>query len=235
MTSAHHHHGWHGHHNRYSLRRLGAAVLSIAALGGITGVAGAPAAQAAPWDAQVAQVKAEAARHAAAPLNDLERMVGAHPAIDQARGALGIAKPAPAPAVAVVQPLAAPAPAPVPKPAPAPTSVNQRAVDAAISRTGAPYAYGAAGPSSFDCSGLVQWSYAQAGKSIPRTSQAQIAGGRPVSLNQLQPGDIVGYYSGASHVAMYVGNGMVIHASTYGTPVKQVPLYSMPVVAAVRY
>lgn len=227
MTSAHRHHGRDSHHSRYRLRRFGAAVLSVAGLSGITGVTGAPQAEAAPWDAQVAHVKAEAARHAAAPLNDLERMVGAHPAIDQARGALGIAKPAPA--VAVVQPLAASAPAPAPK------SVNQRAVDAAISRTGAPYAYGAAGPSSFDCSGLIQWSYAQAGKSIPRTSQAQIASGRPVSVNQLQPGDIVGYYSGVSHVAMYVGNGMVIHASTYGTPVKQVPLHSMPVVAAVRY
>ena len=73
------------------------------------------------------------------------------------------------------------------------------------------------------------------GKSIPRTSQAQIAGGTPVPLDQLQPGDIVGYYAGITHVGMYIGEGQVVHASTYGVPVAVVPLHSMPVQGAVRY
>lgn len=95
-------------------------------------------------------------------------------------------------------------------------------VAAALSRIGDPYAWGAAGPSAFDCSGLVQWSYAQAGLSVPRTSQAQAAGGQPVARDQLQPGDIVVYYPDASHVALYVGAGNVVEASTYGVPVQQV-------------
>lgn len=108
-------------------------------------------------------------------------------------------------------------------------------VAAALSKIGSPYGWGAAGPSEFDCSGLMFWSYAQQGKSIPRTSQAQLAGGTPVPLNALKPGDIVGYYPGVTHVAMYIGDGQVVHASDYGIPVQVVPLNSMPVQGAVRY
>ncbi len=106
---------------------------------------------------------------------------------------------------------------------------------AALSKIGSPYGWGAAGPSQFDCSGLMFWAYAQNGKSIPRTSQAQLAGGTPVSMSELQPGDIIGYYPGVTHVGMYVGNGQVVHASDYGIPVQVVPLNSMPVQGAVRY
>ncbi|MCG7261649.1 hydrolase [Corynebacterium sp. HMSC056E09] len=109
------------------------------------------------------------------------------------------------------------------------------AVEAALSRIGAPYGWGATGPDVFDCSGLMVWSYQQMGKSIPRTSQAQLAGGTPVPLDQLQPGDIVGYYPGVTHVGMYIGDGQIVHASTYGVPVAVVPLNSMPVEGAVRY
>lgn len=109
------------------------------------------------------------------------------------------------------------------------------AVQAAMTRLGAPYGWGSTGPDTFDCSGLMVWSYQQMGKSIPRTSQAQIAGGTPVPLDQLQPGDIVGYYAGITHVGMYIGEGQVVHASTYGVPVAVVPLHSMPVQSAVRY
>ena len=197
MTSAHH-----AHRRRPRVHRIGAAACAAAALTGMTGVAGTSAAYAAtPWDAQVgaqvdehvAYAKAEAARYLQAPLDDLERTIGAHPVIDQARDVLGIAAPASAPAPESAS-ASAPANQRVVDEAVS-VSANQRVVDAAISRTGAPYVYGAAGPDSFDCSGLVQWSHAQAGKSIPRTSQAQIAGGQPVSLDQLQPGDIVGYLS----------------------------------------
>lgn len=109
------------------------------------------------------------------------------------------------------------------------------AVEAALTRIGAPYGWGATGPDAFDCSGLMVWSYQQMGKSIPRTSQAQLAGGTPVPIDQLQPGDIVGYYPGVTHVGMYIGDGQVVHASTYGVPVAVVPLNSMPVQGAVRY
>lgn len=117
-----------------------------------------------------------------------------------------------------------------------PPSANASGVaGAALSKIGSPYGWGAAGPSQFDCSGLMFWAYAQNGKSIPRTSQAQLAGGTPVSMSDLQPGDIIGYYPGVTHVGMYVGNGQVVHASDYGIPVQVVPLNSMPVQGAVRY
>ncbi len=117
-----------------------------------------------------------------------------------------------------------------------PPSANANGVvGAALSKIGSPYGWGAAGPDQFDCSGLMYWAYAQNGKSIPRTSSAQLAGGTPVPLSELQPGDIIGYYPGVTHVGMYVGNGQVVHASDYGIPVQVVPMDSMPVQGAVRY
>lgn len=108
-------------------------------------------------------------------------------------------------------------------------------VAAALSKLGAPYSWGATGPDAFDCSGLMFWSYQQEGKSIPRTSSAQIAGGQSVSINDLQPGDIVGYYPGVTHVGMYIGDGKIVHASDYGIPVQVVPVDSMPIQGAARY
>ena len=104
-----------------------------------------------------------------------------------------------------------------------------------MSRIGSPYAWGAAGPNAFDCSGLVSWSYSQVGKSVPRTSQAQIAGGTPVAISDLQPGDVVGFYPGITHIGIYIGNGQVVHASTYGTPVQVADMNTMPVTGAARY
>lgn len=108
-------------------------------------------------------------------------------------------------------------------------------VAAALSKLGSPYSWGATGPDAFDCSGLMFWSYQQEGKSIPRTSSAQIAGGQSVSVNDLQPGDIVGYYPGVTHVGMYIGDGKIVHASDYGIPVQVVPVDSMPIQGAARY
>ncbi len=102
--------------------------------------------------------------------------------------------------------------------APAGSGVAAAAVAAALSKVGSPYVYGAAGPNAFDCSGLTSWAWAQAGVSIPRTSGGQ-AGLPSVPLSQLQPGDLVTYYSPVSHVAMYIGNGQVVHASTESRPV----------------
>lgn len=112
---------------------------------------------------------------------------------------------------------------------------NSAVVNAAMSKQGAPYSWGAAGPNEFDCSGLVYWAHQQAGKAIPRTSQAQVAGGTPVSKSELQPGDVVGFYSGVTHVGLYIGNGQVVHASDYGIPVQVVSLDSMPFAGAARY
>lgn len=114
------------------------------------------------------------------------------------------------------------------------TDYGNDVVAAAMSRIGAPYVYGATGPDSFDCSGLVQWSYAQVGKSVPRVSDAQIWGGTPVSLEELQPGDVVGY-SGGGHVGIYIGDGQVVHAPTSGQTVTVMGLHDMPVVGASRY
>lgn len=129
---------------------------------------------------------------------------------------------------------AAAAPAPAPAPAPEATP-GQAIVDVARSKIGAPYVYGAAGPAAFDCSGLTTWAYGQVGKTIPRTSFAQAAQGTPVSRDQLQPGDIIAFYSGASHVGIYAGNGTVIHALNEGTPLSETSLDYMPYHSAVRF
>ncbi|MDK8845239.1 NlpC/P60 family protein [Corynebacterium sp. MSK297] len=115
------------------------------------------------------------------------------------------------------------------------SSKGQQIVDAARSVVGSPYAWGAAGPNSFDCSGLTSWAYQQAGVNIPRTSQAQAAGGTPVSLDALQPGDIIAYYGGASHVGIYTGHGTIIDALNSGSPVGERPLHFQPIHSAVRF
>ena len=126
--------------------------------------------------------------------------------------------------------------APVEFAAPAPeVSAGQRIVDAASTRVGSPYVWGATGPNSFDCSGLTSWAYQEAGISIPRTSQAQIGGGTQVAKADLQPGDIVAFYSGATHVGIYAGNGQVVHAPYSGTSVSYAPVDSMPFYGATRY
>jgi cell wall-associated NlpC family hydrolase len=108
------------------------------------------------------------------------------------------------------------------------------AVAAARSALGRPYVWGANGPGGFDCSGLMQWSYAQAGVGLPRTSQAQRYAGRQVPLSQARPGDLVTYRSDASHVGMYVGNGQVIHAPYPGAPVRYDPVGMMPISSVTR-
>ncbi len=98
------------------------------------------------------------------------------------------------------------------------------AVEAALGRQGLPYVWAAEGPDSFDCSSLMMWAWAQAGVAIPRNSAAQADALPQIPLDQLQPGDLVTFYSPVSHVGMYVGDGKVLHASMPGVPIKVVPL-----------
>jgi cell wall-associated NlpC family hydrolase len=107
------------------------------------------------------------------------------------------------------------------------------AVAFARAQVGKPYVWGATGPGAFDCSGLMQASWAAAGVALPRTTYGQIDAGQRVPLDQLQPGDLVFYYGG-NHVGMYVGDGEVVHAPHPGAVVTYAPVDSMPVVGAVR-
>lgn len=103
-----------------------------------------------------------------------------------------------------------------------PPGAANAALQAALSKRGSEYVWGSKGPTTFDCSGLTQWAYKQAGISIPPSSRTQWSVGRPVSKDQLQPGDLVFYDDGSGdpsqihHVGMYVGDGKMVDAPTEG-------------------
>jgi peptidoglycan DL-endopeptidase CwlO len=99
-------------------------------------------------------------------------------------------------------------------PPPPPGSGASGAVAAALTRVGSPYVWGAAGPTTFDCSGLVVWAYAQVGINLPHYSGAQMLATTRISASQLQPGDLVFYGPGGSeHVAIYIGGDQLVQAS----------------------
>ena len=106
------------------------------------------------------------------------------------------------------------------------------AVAAAESRVGDPYVWGAAGPTAFDCSGLVMWAYEQAGISLPHYSGAQFSDTTEIPMSDLQPGDLVFPANPGEHVAMYVGGGDIVQAPYTGADVQIVPLSSFFVLAA---
>lgn len=108
------------------------------------------------------------------------------------------------------------------------------AVRYAMAQVGDSYVYGAAGPNAFDCSGLTMMAWAQAGIGLPHSSSAQYSSGPHVAASDLRPGDLVFYYSPISHVGMYIGNGLIVHAANPGAGVRVADLYSMPYVGAVR-
>lgn len=108
------------------------------------------------------------------------------------------------------------------------------AVDYLMAQVGDAYVYGAAGPDAWDCSGLTMMAWAQAGVSLPHSSSAQYSTGTRISESQLQPGDLVFYYSPISHVEMYIGNGLIAGAANPGAGVRVADLHSMPYVGAVR-
>ena len=108
----------------------------------------------------------------------------------------------------------------------------QIAVDTAMAQRGKPYVWAASGPGSFDCSGLVQYAYAAAGIDLPHSSRLQAGMGRPVSRNELQPGDLVAFYSPISHIGIYIGNGQMVHAPSTGDVVKISPIDRIGGIAA---
>jgi peptidoglycan DL-endopeptidase CwlO len=108
------------------------------------------------------------------------------------------------------------------------------AIAYATAQLGDAYVWGAAGPNAFDCSGLTMMAWAAAGVSLPHSSRAQYSSGPHVAESDLRVGDLVFYYSPISHVGLYIGNGMILHAARPGEGVKISALHSMPYVGAVR-
>jgi cell wall-associated NlpC family hydrolase len=108
------------------------------------------------------------------------------------------------------------------------------AVRFAMAQVGKAYSYGASGPNAYDCSGLTMRAWGTAGVGLPHSSSAQQGSGVRVSESQLQPGDLVFYYSPVSHVGMYIGNGLIVNAENPSSGVRVTGLHSMPYVGAVR-
>ena len=103
-------------------------------------------------------------------------------------------------------------------------SLGEQALRWALTRLGDAYVWGAAGPTTFDCSGLVMWAYAHVGISLEHFTGDQWNEGEHISRSQLEPGDLVFFFADISHVGMYVGNGLMIDAPTFGQPVQIQPL-----------
>jgi cell wall-associated NlpC family hydrolase len=193
--------------------------------------------------AQAEAARQEAARQAAARAEAARQEAAARAAREAARKPVVVpsqpSAPAPAPAPPPPPPPPAPAPAPpppppAPAPAPAPASKAKIAVDAALSQLGKPYVWGAAGPNSYDCSGLTMWAYAKAGIRLSHYTGYQWNEGRHVSRDQLLPGDLVFFYPDHHHVGIYIGGGKVVHAPHTGDVVKITAIQYMPFSGAVR-
>ncbi|MER7668876.1 NlpC/P60 family protein [Kitasatospora sp. NPDC096128] len=116
------------------------------------------------------------------------------------------------------------------------SSHGAAALAAAATKIGSPYVWGATGPGSFDCSGLMVWAFNQAGVSLPRTSQEQAGAGTRIGsdISQAQPGDMLIFYGDAHHVGIYAGNGQVLHAPKPGASVRYEAVSNMPLSSIVR-
>ncbi|GGX56004.1 hypothetical protein GCM10010358_07390 [Streptomyces minutiscleroticus] len=115
-----------------------------------------------------------------------------------------------------------------------PTRAGAEALEYAVGQIGKPYEWGAEGPGAYDCSGLTSRAWERAGVPIPRTSQEQWDTLERVHLDELRPGDLVVYFPGATHVALYLGDGRVVQAPRPGARVKVSPIAANPVLGAVR-
>ena len=180
--------------------------------------------------ARQARLAAERRAAAAAQAQERARLAA------EARASRGRATAAQAPTVSAPSAPAVSTSSSAPAPAPAGASSGRAsaAVAAAYSRLGSPYVWGAAGPSTFDCSGLTMWAWARGGVSLPHSSQAQYGSGRHVSQSEVQPGDLVFYGSPIHHVGIYVGGGQMISAPHTGTVVKVQSAFRSDYVGAVR-
>lgn len=121
----------------------------------------------------------------------------------------------------------------LPSDAPA-SAAGAKAVAFARAQLGKPYVWGAAGPNSYDCSGLTQAAWRAAGITLPRTTWDQVKAGPRVATKSLRPGDLVFYYGDISHVGIYVGGGRMIHAPRPGAHVREDPVSYQPVYGSVR-
>ncbi|MER6107570.1 NlpC/P60 family protein [Streptomyces hirsutus] len=101
----------------------------------------------------------------------------------------------------------------------------EKALAFARAQIGKPYVWGATGPDSYDCSGLTQGAWKAAGVSLPRTTYDQVEAGTTVAVSQAQPGDLVFFYDDITHVGVYIGNGMMIHAPKPGTYVREESIF----------
>jgi len=117
---------------------------------------------------------------------------------------------------------------------PTANTVGAQALEAALSKRGDPYVWGAAGPSAFDCSGLVVWAFAQEGITLPHYTGDLWNSGVHVPRSDLQPGDLVFFYPDISHVGIYLGNGLMVDAPDFGEPVQVEPVFWAYYVGAVR-
>jgi peptidoglycan DL-endopeptidase CwlO len=117
---------------------------------------------------------------------------------------------------------------------PTASTVGAQALNYALSRVGDPYVWGASGSGEFDCSGLVVWAYSQLGISLPHYTGDLWDSGVHVSQNALEPGDLVFFYADISHVGIYIGNGLMVDAATYGVGVVVQPVTWGTYVGAVR-
>ncbi|MFB7247785.1 hypothetical protein CW362_23810 [Streptomyces populi] len=115
-----------------------------------------------------------------------------------------------------------------------PTREGEEALRYAVEQIGKPYEWGAEGPKAYDCSGLTSQAWERAGRPIPRTSQEQWAELPRVPLDELRPGDLVVYFPEATHVALYLGDGMVVQAPRPGARIKVSPIAANPLLGAVR-
>jgi len=114
------------------------------------------------------------------------------------------------------------------------TNVGTTALRAALTQRGKPYVWGAAGPNSYDCSGLVMWAFAQEGISLPHYTGDQWNSGMHVSRADLEPGDLVFFFADISHVGIYIGNGLMVDAPSTGQVVQVQPVFWDDYVGAVR-
>ncbi|HET9898507.1 MAG TPA: C40 family peptidase [Streptosporangiaceae bacterium] len=113
-------------------------------------------------------------------------------------------------------------------------SIGVQALREALTKVGDPYVWGAAGPNAFDCSGLVVWAYAQIGISLEHFTGDLWNEGEHIARAQLEPGDLVFFFPDIGHVGIYVGNGMMLDAPTFGQPVQVQPVFWNAYVGAVR-